>query len=177
MPFHDGAGPLGFLASVRQRENRRPGPGDIHGQGSAFQHLFPQRIKPGNEALAEGLRHGIPHGPPHKADISRIQAGDKPSDIAPLGDGGMHVHLLGEDTPRFLGGNDQFRMNDRTVKVARNRKFDQVEGVISADQYDAAHEIEAGAKTRTLFMTNMLSSQKAAPSWGMGTKIIVFPCR
>ena len=139
MLLHDGAGALGLLVAVREGEDRRARAGDVHRQRAALEHLLPQLVEARDEALAVGLRDGIPHGTAHQADVAGIQAGDEAAHIAPLGDGGVHVHLLGQDAPRLLRGHDQLGMDDGAVEIARHRQLDQVQGLVAADEDDAAH--------------------------------------
>ena len=139
MLLHDGAGPLGLLEAVREGEDRRARTGDVHRQRAALQHLLPQFVEARDEALAVRLRHGIPHGTSHQADVAGIKAGNETAHVAPLGDGRVHIDLLGQDASRFLRGHDQLRMDDRAVEIARNRQFDDVQGLVTPDEDDTAH--------------------------------------
>ena len=139
MLLHDGAGPLGLLVAVREGEDRRARAGDVHRQRAAREHLLPQLVEARDEALAVRFRDGIPHGTPHKADVAGIQAGHQAAHIAPLGDGGVHVHLLGQDAARLLRGHDQFGVDDGAIEIARYRQLDHVQRLVPADEDDAAH--------------------------------------
>ena len=139
MLFHDGAGALGLLVAVREGEDRRARAGDVHRQRAAREHLLAQLVEARDEALAVGFRDGIFHRTAHQADVAGIQAGHQAAHVAPLGDGGVHIHLLGQDAPRLLRGHDQLGMDDGAVEIARNGQFDQVQGLVAADEDDAAH--------------------------------------